>query len=592
MPVPTSYSNTRLLDQYWVRPCYPVYYKYLLETLMGTLCDLTPEDGTVYEEMKRQNPNLTEMKEKKLLSRDAIISGTPGIGKSVFYHYCVNRILKEAKAGSVPMGSTTPLFQQRKVRLFANATAKGKGGDAVFKGGWVTCDPDTQEWSKLKNTNTNLQDAAAEISDEDDVYQLVMIDGPIDSPPTIPDRARWVVFTSRNDAVKKRSFPTGATNYLYMPDWTKEELKLACAALHPQRDAALMDKTIQNRMYFFGGKPEYCLGTSTYNDILNYANDVKERLLSIPEIGKKEVSQEVEIKRDKLFRVVPKYQGGVPMDFDTDFLCPWVAVQYAKYLVTAHSDNAQAIIEACRECPDMCGGGGSLYERQVFSRLKAYKAKDKAEFTLNYLEPPGKRPRTDEQTIQLKACQMNDVVVATTNFPTVDGWSFVYALFEGSTTECLVLYQMTISNHHTVKGLGFERLLTIPAVIAWNARREADIPKLQAIEAELAALEEKAKTIPRGQKTAFARTRKATEKGLQKQKKELQATTKCLLVFVTPDEVDTFKGYQKGSDAEADDYLRDWNVKQYHMYFPIADQKHQLKLMRALADEDGSMEMM
>ena len=56
IPVPTSYQSTRELKygQFWVRSCYPMYYKYIIESLRGTHCQLTEEDQVQFDAAQDQ----------------------------------------------------------------------------------------------------------------------------------------------------------------------------------------------------------------------------------------------------------------------------------------------------------------------------------------------------------------------------------------------------------------------------------------------------------------------------------------------------------------------------------------------------------
>ena len=43
---PTTYSNNKKLpgNKFMVRPCHPIYFKYLIDTLLGNLDEIRPDD--------------------------------------------------------------------------------------------------------------------------------------------------------------------------------------------------------------------------------------------------------------------------------------------------------------------------------------------------------------------------------------------------------------------------------------------------------------------------------------------------------------------------------------------------------------------
>ena len=111
----------------------------------------------------------------------------------------------------------------------------------------------------------------------------------------------------------------------------------------------------------------------------------------------------------------------------------------------------------------------------------------------------------------------------------------------------------------------------------WGEVKEAE---LQAI---IAAANKKQK---KSLNTAYQKQKKAADDQAQKDEKR----TSCLLVFITPDPVEQFTGYQKPSDALAAQYFKDWNIKQYHMQVDFTT-KQQLYLLKVQAEEEEEMKM-
>lgn len=183
-----SYNYDR--DSFYVRECYPKYYQYILDTL----CDV--KDKIHY----------------------ISVSGTPGIGKSIFYIYFFHRFRKENPGATI----ITASFD--KSRLVEECT--------VFY-------PD----GSIKNFLKEIPYIPGAIH---------LYDGP---PSQAPKHNKMICFSSPNAAwyqmVRKADYHT----YVYMPLWTYLELVEASRTL----DLNISENLIWENFNLFGGIARYCL---------------------------------------------------------------------------------------------------------------------------------------------------------------------------------------------------------------------------------------------------------------------------------------------------------------------------------------------
>ena len=178
---------------YYVRRCYHVYYEMIVNLLKG---QNTP-------------------KPVKYIT----VSGTPGIGNSVFYIYFFQRWIKDHPASTIVTASYNKERSLKRCVLF-----------------------DKEHPSGLK---------CKEIPDIDQALHLY------DGPPTVePQDNSMVCFTSHekswlNSIVKQM----GSQEVLYMPVWSLTELYKANDLLKLKLKTA----AIESRYKLFGGAARYCL---------------------------------------------------------------------------------------------------------------------------------------------------------------------------------------------------------------------------------------------------------------------------------------------------------------------------------------------
>ncbi|KAG1713154.1 hypothetical protein DVH05_000877 [Phytophthora capsici] len=187
---------------YYIRECYAEYYT----LVMGMLGD-----------------------NKKCV----IVTGTPGIGKSIFYAYFFQRLEKEKK------GKSTWIIA---------AAYRGCVLEAVI--GYKDGADDGEEIFSVEEITDCIRTAQKEKKGV-----ILLSDGP---PTRTLGWTQMVVFTNPNDSWMKIVRKDNCT--LYMPLWTLAELQEAAEMLVLQgRDGSCIpDEVIEKRFYTFGGVAREC----------------------------------------------------------------------------------------------------------------------------------------------------------------------------------------------------------------------------------------------------------------------------------------------------------------------------------------------
>ncbi|KAE9025350.1 hypothetical protein PR001_g12289 [Phytophthora rubi] len=233
--------------RFYVRDCYPLYYEML----------------------------------RRLLKRDeleaATITGTPGIGKSVFFAYFFQRYSFENEKMTIITASFQVEDNKSKMKKVA-----------VWKGGQVL--GHAEDDKKIMNnliweTKTRVEKEEAERREKgvDDFTErglLYLYDGP---PKSCPSDAKVVCFTSPNDSwFNKYLRKSPGRVKLIMPLWDLEELQTAAEEVNITLDIPLVDETrltldgrlaqkppndlllvdeVARRFRIFGGVARECLAT-------------------------------------------------------------------------------------------------------------------------------------------------------------------------------------------------------------------------------------------------------------------------------------------------------------------------------------------
>eukprot|EP00644_Phytophthora_capsici_P003875 jgi/Phyca11/505742/fgenesh2_kg.PHYCAscaffold_15_\ len=193
-------NKYHLGPKYYIRECYDEYY-----TLVNNMLGNEEECVTV--------------------------TGTPGIGKSIFYAYFFQRLQKEKK------GKNTWII----------AAAYHKDKLKLSFGYKDNCD-DVEKFRSVEKI-TDFVSAAL----EEKKSVILLSDGP---PERLWGETQMVVFTSPNDSWLRSVRKDNCT--LYMPLWTLTELQEAAEmlALQGRDGSCITDEVIEKRFYTFGGKRE------------------------------------------------------------------------------------------------------------------------------------------------------------------------------------------------------------------------------------------------------------------------------------------------------------------------------------------------
>ena len=188
-------ANKYIRGQLYVRDCYPEYYEMVQK----------------------------ELEEYQLIT----VTGTPGIGKSLFYMYYFKRYRKEHPNEKVLTASFT---RERKLKQCILWEAES----AIEKS------PDLPKYSIL----TSIPDEAC---------NLYLYDGPPDMEPN--GETKMVAFPSPNAEWLDMTAKYEGHLTVYMPNWEPLELKEANDVL----DLKLKEKTLDERIALFGGTARYTL---------------------------------------------------------------------------------------------------------------------------------------------------------------------------------------------------------------------------------------------------------------------------------------------------------------------------------------------
>ncbi|EEY53998.1 uncharacterized protein PITG_07683 [Phytophthora infestans T30-4] len=204
VPLATEYSGGEF---YFVRACYDVYYKKVEDLLLND---------------KKQCVTVT---------------GTPGIGKSIFYAYFLDRFKKANPTWTIIASAHTPEAEVTSLAVF-------KPGEEAEHFPWV--DASILRTAILDVLGMDLSDKATLKRDRKNLLWLC------DGPPQGATLRQTVVFTSPNERWLKRVRKERRT--YYMPPWKLEELQLAASVL----EYPFSDDEMEERFWNFGGVARNC----------------------------------------------------------------------------------------------------------------------------------------------------------------------------------------------------------------------------------------------------------------------------------------------------------------------------------------------
>lgn len=184
---PVLSDGTTMEQSYLIRDCYKVYFRYICEILKEGYKQVT-------------------------------VTGTPGIGKSIFLLYFFKRFREENPHVTIVTAAFTRIDTLLTCMVYEPGCAKGEVYDYV----------------------PFLEDC------------LYVYDG---TPPSHAVRERMITFTAPRRTFFESIEEADAHTFLYMPMWTLDELNNAVCILGKD----ISDDILRERFEKFGGVARYCL---------------------------------------------------------------------------------------------------------------------------------------------------------------------------------------------------------------------------------------------------------------------------------------------------------------------------------------------
>jgi hypothetical protein len=261
------------------------------------------------------------------------LTGTPGIGKSIFYLYFFQRFKKQFPSSCIVTASFAKQRELEKCLVF---------------------EPGSIEGVKHKD----IPDIEGSIH---------LYDGP---PKVKPSDNKMVCFTSPYyswlDGMIK------AVNHvpLYLPVWTLPELCEANELLNLGLDY----DTIKERILLFGGSARYCLALQNgfYNrgvqGIVRKAESI-ESFNAAQECLKKKV--DLEDVSHQIFYYVPLYYDSLPQDFDLVFCSVSIARIVEKYIQDKSEEKRKKLVDWLKgstKCSTLLGWLFEGYANQILGK--------------------------------------------------------------------------------------------------------------------------------------------------------------------------------------------------------------------------------
>ena len=281
-------------EKFFIRECYPVYYDLLMECLRSDVLDFIS------------------------------VTGTPGIGKSVFYIYVFDRFRREHPGETI----ITASFDKDNMLIEC----------VVYK-------PD--EPPEIQET-VPMMDG------------LYLFDGP---PTQSPLRRKMICFTSPNQKWFNKNRSNRRHSAIHMPVWTLHELVDAnqICGLGIGADA------ITGRFHFFGGCPRYGLCNSS-NEVIIGEKMLAGKLASIDSYEKMGICLRDTTPDDQIthqvFHSVPVISDTVPfVQHRTRNVCSKRARELIYHAIKDKSDVARAeLVRSIRLVPELASLRGTMFE--------------------------------------------------------------------------------------------------------------------------------------------------------------------------------------------------------------------------------------
>lgn len=267
-------------DKFYIRGCYSAYYDYIIQNL-------------------------------RMGRRYISVTGTPGIGKSLFYIYFFKRYQEEFPMRDIV---TASFSCNRKIK---------------------TCTVFKQDQEKSVKVTVHRGTIAYVVG------ALYLYDGP---PEVEPDGEQMICFTSHNSDwfrnMKKIDFHTK----LVMPRWDLDEILEANEALGRQVDI----EEVITRFRFFGGIARFCLSTET-DFVEDAETTIREKIRSIESFTiLRDCFVDTSYYVDDIFHMIPVMGSSHPRNFVYDFASSEVKSLVLKNLLYSHDQDRELFVQRMR----------------------------------------------------------------------------------------------------------------------------------------------------------------------------------------------------------------------------------------------------
>ncbi|KAE9329790.1 hypothetical protein PF008_g15860 [Phytophthora fragariae] len=427
LPFAYRYRNGKF---FYVRKCYEGYYELVKKML---------DDG---------KPWVT-------------VTGTPGIGKSVFYAYFFNR-LREREPNTWIIAIS---FKRENIAEIA--VYKGRGDPEEIDTD-VTSETEAAIGKVLKEARANKK-------------VLFLCDG---RPTKIWRLNQMVVFTSPNEKWLRAVRKTYST--LFMPLWTFEELREAALLLSlagPSGVKCISDDDLETRFNTFGGVARECLSVNEADvDLAKW--DITEEVKMISDLDEfrnafKGVPSRFYCHR--LLHYVPVDESA--MKRRTKLASPFVVELIGKSILASTINNRNMIRMLLDGVPEGASLAGWLFEASAHEALQGG-----CTLQLRLLEnsdttSKGREVQRELKEVEIAATEapdvfkMNDLSPKTAKigpyhkpelkqFESIDSFYLAQMNCDGTDDistwnikNDLILFQMTISETHPVNASGIIKVL-------------------------------------------------------------------------------------------------------------------------------------
>lgn len=391
-PIASSVKKSRTDSVQTVAYDLPMAYNYLLESFYIRACYLLYYDliSNILDSGKRY----------------ISVTGTPGIGKSVFYLYFFHRFRRENSKNTIIVASFNKKNKLMRCKVFDSKMVK-------------------------RRTLTKIPDIPGAIH---------FYDGTPEYPP--PSDQQLVCFTSPNSEWLEYMEKALDHTPIYMPSWTLEELYEARNALN----LPLTSADIESRFCVFGGIARFCLCL----DLSSYEETLMKFMRKIKAIDSYQKLADLldescppKFMCHRIFHFIPKWTDGLeyPRFYEIRFASDDVFYQIQECIGNRNDEERRRFVDMIKAEPLVAPLVGHMFEAECRRFLSRG-----GEFCVFPLS-------NGVNAFRLKLKEGDFKATDVANFPAIDGYFFDEGL------KCLYCFQMTIAQNHPVKIGGFKIML-------------------------------------------------------------------------------------------------------------------------------------